>query len=393
MTAGIVAGMKVGMEDAIALSGVPLCMLFGAAGMDDWVWSAASIVSVVLVRRRFATFAVLAGIIPAIYTTMYGSFSLTGQLMAVGAAFLCGASRVRHCRLIGLASCLLPAVAFSTHLLIIHSMDWTMPVAGLFAGSLMLASWQAGRLNHAKDMRLEAEEARRIMAERDSDMRARLAVLEERMRISHEMHDILAHTLTGITVQAESGKVTTPDPASRAVFTDISRASREAVTDLRALLASDMCSSYQPEPTLDQFDRLIDEYRQCGLAIEVHDDRDRALGLPVGLSHAVYRVAEECLTNAMRYARPRCVDMTLNIASDEILLHCENLTEPGSSGGEAGERRYGHGLDGIAWRCEQYGGHASYAQTDGLFQIDAVWPVSGEVSLCGIGRGRTGDSR
>lgn len=191
--------MKVHTEDTIALFGVLMCLLFGAAGMGDWVWASVAVASIVFMRRRFAVFAVLTAIAPFAYTTVYGSFTLIGQLMAVISAFLCGASRVKHCRLAGLASCLLPVAAFGLHLVIIRSRDWTMPVAGLFAGSPMLAAWQAGRLNRAKDMRLKAEEERRIMAEHDSDMRARLAVLEEHMRINHEMHDILAHTLTVIT--------------------------------------------------------------------------------------------------------------------------------------------------------------------------------------------------
>lgn len=164
-----------------------------------------------------------------------------------------------------------------------------MPVAGLFAGSPMLAAWQAGRLNRAKDMRLKAEEERRIMAEHDSDMRARLAVLEEHMRINHEMHDILAHTLTVITVQAESGRTTTADPTARTAFADISQASREAVADLRALLSDNTKEDHSPEPTLDQFDELIAGYRRHGLVIDLHQEYTQSPYLPTGLSHAVYR--------------------------------------------------------------------------------------------------------
>ncbi|MBT1171944.1 hypothetical protein JS528_00935 [Bifidobacterium sp. MA2] len=371
--------MKVRAEDATALFGVLLCMLFGAAGMGDWVWAGAAVASIVFARRRPIVFAVLAAVVPAAYTTIYGSFTLIGQLMAVAAAFPCGASHMRHCRLIGLASCPLPVVAFGLHLAIVRSSDWTMPVAGLLAGSLMLASWQAGRLDRAKDMRLEAEEDRRIMVERDGDMRVRIAVLEERMRINREMHDILAHTLTGITVQAESGRTTTADSASRTVFADISQASREAVVDLRALLAGDAGDDRQPEPTLDQLDRLIDGYRRRGLAVDLHDERDGLPRLPAGLSHAVYRVIEECLTNALRYARPRCVDMTITITADGIHLHCENpCVSDSASGGDADGKpagKRGRGLDGIIWRCGQYGGHARSALEDGLFQVDAVWPL------------------
>lgn len=367
--------MKVHTEDAIALFGVLMCLLFGAAGMGDWVWASVAVASIVFMRRRFAVFAVLTAIAPFAYTTVYGSFTLIGQLMAVISAFLCGASRVKHCRLAGLASCLLPVAAFGLHLVIIRSRDWTMPVAGLFAGSPMLAAWQAGRLNRAKDMRLKAEEERRIMAEHDSDMRARLAVLEEHMRINHEMHDILAHTLTVITVQAESGRTTTADPTARTAFADISQASREAVADLRALLSDNTKEDHSPEPTLDQFDELIAGYRRHGLVIDLHQEYTQSPYLPTGLSHAVYRVAEECLTNALRYAQPRCVNLSLTITGDDIRLHCENpYTSPPRT--DVTERqRHGHGLDGIRWRCEQYDGHASVSMTNGLCSVDAVWPL------------------
>lgn len=367
--------MKVHMEDTIALFGVLMCLLFGAAGMGDWVWASVAVASIVFMRRRFAVFAVLTAIAPFAYTTVYGSFTLIGQLMAVVSAFLCGASRVKHCRLAGLASCLLPVAAFAVHLVIIRSRDWMMPVAGLFAGSPMLAAWQAGRLNRAKDMRLKAEEERRIMAEHDSDMRARLAVLEERMRINHEMHDILAHTLTVITVQAESGRTTTADPTARTVFADISQASREAVADLRALLSDNTKEDHSPEPTLDQFDELIAGYRRHGLVIDLHRADTQSPYLPTGLSHVVYRVAEECLTNALRYAQPRCVDLSLTITGDDIRLHCENPYTSLPRADVTERQRHGHGLDGIRWRCEQYDGHASVSMTNGLCSVDAVWPL------------------
>ncbi|KFI97412.1 two component system sensor histidine kinase [Bifidobacterium stellenboschense] len=375
--------------------GVLLCMLFGAAGMGDWAWASVAVASIVFVRRRFTVFAVSATVVPAAYTTIYGSFTLIGQLMAVVSVFLCGTGRVRRRRLVGLASCLLPIVAFGLHLVIVCSPDWTMPVAGLFAGSLMLSAWQAGRLNCAKDMRLEAEKERRIMAERDSDMRARLAVLEERMRISHEMHDILAHTLTGITVQAESGRTTTADSASRMAFADISQASREAVADLRALLSDITREDRLPEPTLDQFDALIAGYRRQGLVIDLHQEGMKLSCLPTGLSHAVYRVAEECLTNALRYAQPRCVDLSLTITGDAIRLHCENPYAPLSCASESPNvterRRHTHGLDGIRWRCEQYDGHASISMTGGLCSIDAVWPLPHQREPVAAALNETGD--
>lgn len=101
--------MKVHTEDTIALFGVLMCLLFGAAGMGDWVWASVAVASIVFMRRRFAVFAVLTAIAPFAYTTVYGSFTLIGQLMAVISAFLCGASRVKHCRLAGLASCCCPS--------------------------------------------------------------------------------------------------------------------------------------------------------------------------------------------------------------------------------------------------------------------------------------------
>ena len=91
--------MKVHTEDAIALFGVLMCLLFGTAGMGDWVWASVAVASIVFMRRRFAVFVVLTAIAPFAYTTVYGSFTLIGQLMAVISAFLCGASRVKHCRL------------------------------------------------------------------------------------------------------------------------------------------------------------------------------------------------------------------------------------------------------------------------------------------------------
>ena len=383
--------MKVHTEDTIALFGVLMCLLFGAAGMGDWVWASVAVASIVFMRRRFAVFAVLTAIAPFAYTTVYGSFTLIGQLMAVISAFLCGASRVKHCRLAGLASCLLPVAAFGLHLVIIRSRDWTMPVAGLFAGSPMLAAWQAGRLNRAKDMRLKAEEERRIMAEHDSDMRARLAVLEEHMRINHEMHDILAHTLTFITVQAESGRTTTADPTARTAFADISQASREAVADLRALLSDNTKEDHSPEPTLDQFDELIAGYRRHGLVIDLHQEYTQSPYLPTGLSHAVYRVAEECLTNALRNAQPRCVNLSLTITGDDIRLHCENpYTSPPRT--DVTERqRHGHGLDGIRWRCEQYDGHASVSMTNGLCSVDAVWPLPHQRESLATASNKTAD--
>jgi len=75
--------MKVHTEDTIALFGVLMCLLFGAAGMGDWVWASVAVASIVFMRRRFAVFAVLTAIAPFAYTTVYGSFTLIGQNIRV----------------------------------------------------------------------------------------------------------------------------------------------------------------------------------------------------------------------------------------------------------------------------------------------------------------------
>ncbi|MFI6268806.1 sensor histidine kinase [Micromonospora zamorensis] len=216
-------------------------------------------------------------------------------------------------------------------------------------------------------------------SEREQERRA---VLEERTRIAREMHDVVAHHMSLIAVQAETAPyrlTDVPAPAA-AEFVAIAASARDALTDMRRLLGVLRSESSgpqtAPQPDLADLDAMVDAARRAGLPVTldagpVHDGQVPA---PVGL--AAYRIVQEGLANAARHAGGAAVRVTVRVGHSSLEVRVENSpadARPTADGGP------GHGLTGMRERATSLGGTFTAGPLpDGGYAVAAELPYDAE---------------
>jgi signal transduction histidine kinase len=206
----------------------------------------------------------------------------------------------------------------------------------------------------------------------------------ERVRIAHELHDIVAHHISMVAVQAETARLTTPGmpPAGAQRLADIGDTARTALTEMRRLLgvlredvdtASEMIDR-QPQPGLDQLNGLLDQAREasgCGVRLII---RGPAVPLDPGVELAAFRIIQEALTNVRRHAPGAAVDVELLYTGDALQLRIRD-NGPGPSAAAAS----GHGLPGMRERAAAVGGQLrTGAAVVGGFLVEATLPAGAE---------------
>jgi signal transduction histidine kinase len=230
------------------------------------------------------------------------------------------------------------------------------------------ASWGAGRVVRVRSHQVAAARA-------ESGERAREAVSEERARIARELHDVVAHSVSIIAVQAGAAEAYVErDPArAREHIGAVRRTAGETLTEMRRLLdvLREDEASYTPQPTLAGLERLVDEVRATGVPVELLREGD-VDGLPAGIDLAAYRIVQEALTNVRRHAggAPTRVHVRRVDGSVEVEVVNAAPTRPGEGPGG------GHGLVGMRERVRVYGGSLDAgAGEDGGFAVRARLPV------------------
>jgi signal transduction histidine kinase len=182
------------------------------------------------------------------------------------------------------------------------------------------------------------------------------AAADERLRIAQELHDVVAHSLGVIAVQAGVGlHVIDSDVAeARRAFGNISRTSRSSLTEIRRLLAvvrnAEGAPSYAPIPGLGDLPRLVTEVTDAGLVVDldVEGDLER---VPPGVGLAAYRIVQEALTNTLRHANADHAKVRLDCTGDVVMVE---VVDDGR--GPHASRAPGHGLIGMRERVAVYGG-------------------------------------
>lgn len=253
-----------------------------------------------------------------------------------------------------------------------------------FPAGVMVASFTCGRLLRTRMLmtRALADEAARLELDRES--RAQAAVGEERARIAREMHDVVAHTMAIMVVQAGAARrVLDRDPAAAETALEIVESTgRVALGELRRLLGflrEDGPAELEPQPTLDGLEALAERARAAGLPVELRVD-GVAGELPAGTELAVYRVVQEALTNTLKHAGPG--------ASATVVLHWTaealevSVIDTGGAGSGVGVGGGGHGLVGMRERVATVGGElTARPRPDGGFAVRASIPRHSEVPV------------
>jgi signal transduction histidine kinase len=229
-------------------------------------------------------------------------------------------------------------------------------------------------------VRLRAEAARGLASERVmADTLLEHAARGERARIARELHDVVAHHISMIAVQAEAARLTTPGmPAEGSKkLVAIGDTARAALTEMRRLLGV-LCEDAAPEPSrrpqpgLQQLTELIDEAREHTVGSTRLIVSGRVAPLDPGVELTAYRIVQEALTNARRHAPGAAVDVELDYRLEALHLKVRD-NGPGPGNGQ------GHGLTGMYERVAMLGGFLRTGPAPvGGFVVEAVLPLAGE---------------
>ncbi|MEV0899121.1 histidine kinase [Actinoplanes sp. NPDC049802] len=218
-----------------------------------------------------------------------------------------------------------------------------------------------------------ASEQRAEALVREQRTATRLAVADERARIARELHDVVSHHVSVMTIQAgAAGKVLDRDPElARGALAAIENGGRETMAELRHLLGvlNPDAGLLEPQPGLESLESLVGGVRNAGQPVTL---TCTVGALPHGLGLTVYRVVQEALTNAMRHAPGAATTVTLS--SGNATLFVEVVNAPGKHSGEPGG---GTGLLGLAERLRVYDGTLETGECpDGGFRVAARIPLA-----------------
>jgi len=298
--------------------------------------------------------------IPALVAAYTCAAHLEGRAMRAGAALTAG---------------------IAVHLMVTDGKDF----GGVIFYSLMFGvPWIGGRMIKLSRQRQALLEHQARLLEDQRDEQARAAVAEERQRIARELHDVVAHAISVVVLQARGGRRllhSEPEAASDA-FDTIESTSTQALGEMRRLLGllrTEDDHSLVPQPTLERLEDLAEELRASGLPVEI-SVRGVPGVLPPGVDVSAYRIVQEALTNALKHAGPARARVEIAYDEDSVLVE---VTDDGAGADAASNGAQvpgsGHGLVGIRERVAIVGGdlHAGPRPTGG-YAISARLPYSAQ---------------
>jgi signal transduction histidine kinase len=211
---------------------------------------------------------------------------------------------------------------------------------------------------------------------------ARRTVLEERTRIAREMHDVVAHHMSLIAVQAETAPYRLDDlsEGTKKEFAALSATAREALNDVRRLLGvlrSEGPAERAPQPQLADVATLIETSRRAGLSVELSMPANGAAAVSHAVGLCAYRIVQEALSNAGRHAPGAWVHVALERDPDVLRLDVVNGPPTTTADAEVEGTRTGHGIAGMKERVALVGGSLSAGPNIiGGFAVSAVLPLT-----------------
>ncbi len=245
--------------------------------------------------------------------------------------------------------------------------------------ALVFASWLLGYLARTRRAYVASLEDRALQLERDAAQQTQIATAAERARIAREMHDVVAHSLSVMVVQADGALYAArkrPEQALETLAT-ISATGRTSLTEMRKLLGllrdDESETALAPLPGAGDLDELVDQLRGSGLPIELQVLGDLSrLDAPTGLT--VYRIVQEALTNTLKHAGPEVsASVDVRVTTDSVRIRVDD----DGRGGTAIDDGQGHGILGIRERIAVHAGEVEAGpRPGGGFRVTAVLPLA-----------------
>jgi signal transduction histidine kinase len=346
---------------ALALAAVAaLEAIVYTGGVDDSVDSLAVVLNLLMTaplaaRRRHLT-------LVAVTVTLSGLYLLASHLTPTVAG-LAGVAWMAY--LVGARASRRASVALGVVFLINGVAPLGGDEMGLESAILLVVGVSALALGSTRTLTTERDEA---LAEQ--------AAMGERARIARELHDVVAHHISMIAVEADTARLATPGmpSAGQQHLLSIRSTARDALDEMRRVLGvlrddADAETEHAPQPGLDRLNDLLEGARDAGAEVRliVHG---RVVPLPAGVDLAAYRIVQESLTNARRHAPGAAVEVELGYGEDVLRLRVRD-DGPGPSGGAGG-----HGLLGMRERAAAAGGSLRTGAADsGGFVVEADLPL------------------
>jgi signal transduction histidine kinase len=226
-------------------------------------------------------------------------------------------------------------------------------------------AWLVGRDLRRRRQRVAELEDRAVRLEREREEQAQLAVAEERGRIARELHDVIAHSVSVIVVQAQAGPHLVNDPQRVVgVFRAIESSGRDALVELRRLLgilrSEDEELAIGPQPGLGSLQSLVEQMHTAGLPVQLRIEGE-PVQLPAGIDLSAYRIVQEALTNVVKHAGDAAAEVVVRYGPRALELA---IVDDGH--GRATSRNgAGHGLIGMRERVALYSGTIEAGTQDG----------------------------
>ncbi|EPH45068.1 sensor histidine kinase [Streptomyces aurantiacus] len=270
------------------------------------------------------------------------------------------------------------AMLWTGHLLVAHWLYRYLPPSGdgarSWGGEVVVAVWVVAIAAVSELARTRREQWAKERAERE--LAAKRRADEERLRMARELHDVLAHSISVINVQAGVGlALLDSDPEqARTALTTIKSASKEALGEVRQVLdtlRAPGAAPRAPAPGLGRLPELVEQARSTGLTVTVATEGRRA-DLPPGADLAAFRIVQEALTNVVRHSGSRNARVLVHHAPDAVTLRVDD--DGPATGADAGGS--GNGLAGMRERAAALGGTIEAGpRPDGGFRVTAVLPT------------------
>ena len=249
---------------------------------------------------------------------------------------------------------------------------------------LLAAAWVLGEGVRQRRAHAAALQDRAERLEREREEKARQAVTQERLRIARELHDVVAHSLSVIGVQAGAARLVLdadPDPArAREAVAAIEVTANRAMAEMRRALGilRDTQASGEalaPLPGLGQLPALLDQMRTAGLPVELTvDGTPRPLATSIDLS--LYRIVQEALTNALKHARATSAQVKVCYGAHDVTVE---VSDDGRGSSPSAARSQGAGTIGMQERVTLFGGDLRVgSRPEGGYAVRARLPISVE---------------
>jgi len=347
---------------------------------DFWAYMLALAQTLPLAFRRIRPVTVLAIVVAAFFFDRSLDYPSSVAAVGVPFAFHSLGSQLPRRRSLQIG---LPVIGFLVAFTAMGvyysaSVDWGTVVVMFI---LTLAPLLLGREVNERRRYLTELEERADLLEAQREQRARQAVREERARIARELHDVVAHEMTVMTVQAAGARRvldSNPDQAAEAL-TAIESAGHDALTEMRRLLGllrqDRTDGALGPQPGLGRLEALVDQMEEAGLPVQLDTEGERGT-LAAGLDLNAYRIIQESLTNSLKHGGPNTrASVFVRFEPDRLVIEVADDGRGAAAEGPAESNGAGHGLVGMQERAAMLGGTLKAGpQPGGGFIVKAAIP-------------------